>query len=1493
MVCLTHRKGSVRLSLTSAMTALNVVPLARLAALLLVTVACTPPTPQTGCRFDSECASGRCLAGVCTEPDTNVTSDVPDETAGQTDGGGDTSDVDADAVETREDTLDVSNDGAVGTCATDLDCEAWMPTHGPCLVAHCNSGKCVALPIADATTCATVTLCPEPGFCQSGTCKAVGKPCDDGEACTVDVCDLASGCTHTAKPDGVGGCDSDSECTVGACSAGVCNPSVVASGTCRINGVCYDGGASKFNQPCARCLPESAKTEFTLLETGPCDDGDACTQGEVCNGQGVCGGVNVVCTDDNPCTDNTCDAKTGCVTTPNAVACDDGNPCSLTESCVSGACLPATWNTCDDGNACTTDLCDGDLGCVHTPASGPCQFDADPCTTDACVGGACSGVPLESVCTIGGACVPAGTSADGQPCLICDPDQAADDWTPVNNKECDDGNACTAGDMCYSGACIGAVGLCDDKNPCTKNNCTPQSGCVFLPANVACDDGNECTSGDDCSTGKCVGIAMAASACNDDNPCTDDSCLPVAGCAHAPNLLGCNDGDPCTAGDFCTAGVCHAAHVICACSKNSDCDDANPCTVDGCDAMGECINTPIAAGLCDDGNACTNDDHCAKGYCLGVTISCNDGEACSADGCVPTTGCVFLALQGATCNDGNACTTGDLCVNGACTGTPKNCDDGKACTADACKATTGKCDHISLAEGTTCTADGSSCTIDACVAGECNHTAIVPGLCQIAGVCMDAGTGQLGGQCLGCVPSVSQTKWSVMKDATCSDGNACTGEDTCLADGTCLGAPIACDDGNPCTLDVCNPLASFSSKGPCLFAPSAAVCDDGDPCTTADICQAAKCTGSALVCDDGNACTLDACVPLVGCKSTAGTTNSACGNDGFACTIDVCAGATCTHPIAPGGCLIDGACRAAGQSSVSDPCARCLPAIQADGWSPASGGACDDGDPCTSGDFCDVGTCAGLVIAPCDDGDACTADSCTAKVGCTHAPLSGTPCQDGNLCTSNDTCAVGVCKPGIPTVCVPPAATSCGLSVCEPNLGCHFISKCNSLEGCFEGACATLDAANLPAPVTVPLDNAVAPQPLAPTLAWQLSSGSDGFGLPHLQLAVQTRGCAPQVGLYSSVVAATLPVNQLPLVWQVAPSSAPTGAAGWCGLNPQFVRPSAPSTNLLLAWNAGGNTASTCDVLATGGATQLAEVIGSAGALATLVQSACPAAIGTLARPAMAFGQTPTTDLVGLLARATQSGVRVWQGAAGVTWGAAGEPVLPGDVPGTTAQLLSQRPVLVQPADAEALLITLSKHVGGLEPLYTVDVSAVSENANTPFQTSSKLAGIDNTSSNVVYRGLDAAWDPDTQTVAVLISGTLQFAGTQMGFLALARTSLGTPLTTPTLLRLFAQPVGTSAEPVLHAFRLAEIPGSPDFLLAFGATDATTLELLRVQPQTDTQFTVKFGKILTTDFVGHETGDAILSFGGLSELAIAPDGSAVSIVYETVGAVRLVSVPMP
>ena len=57
-------------------------------------------------------------------------------------------------------------------------------------------------------------------------------------------------------------------------------------------------------------------------------------------------------------------------------------------------------------------------------------------------------------------------------------------------------------------------------------------------------------------TGSGVGCIHTPIVCNDNNPCTNDSCDPASGCVFTNNTAACDDNDPCTIGDVCGGGSC-------------------------------------------------------------------------------------------------------------------------------------------------------------------------------------------------------------------------------------------------------------------------------------------------------------------------------------------------------------------------------------------------------------------------------------------------------------------------------------------------------------------------------------------------------------------------------------------------------------------------------------------------------------------------------------------------------------------------------------------------------------------------------------------------------------------------------------------------------------------------------------------------------------------------------------------------------------------------
>src|SRR5439155_1035914 len=285
-------------------------------------------------------------------------------------------------------------------------------------------------------------------ICGNGFLDAF-EECDDGNRVDGDCCSAA--CRR--DPPGTA-CPAGSICSDAACDA---------AGACR----------------------------FTGFNTKPCDDGNACTVTDTCL-LGSCAGTPRTCDDGNVCTDDACRPETGCVHTANAAPCEDANACTTHDTCSGGKCVGGAPPTCDDGNVCTDDACRPDTGCVHTPNAAPCD-DGDACTTgDTCTGGSCTGALLS--CDDGNPCTDdtcdsrtgCGHTLNTGPC---------DD-----GDACTTGDSCADG-TCAGHGRLG----CDDGNPCTDDACDSRTGCTHTPIDGPCDDGDFCTTGDVCEAGACVG----------------------------------------------------------------------------------------------------------------------------------------------------------------------------------------------------------------------------------------------------------------------------------------------------------------------------------------------------------------------------------------------------------------------------------------------------------------------------------------------------------------------------------------------------------------------------------------------------------------------------------------------------------------------------------------------------------------------------------------------------------------------------------------------------------------------------------------------------------------------------------------------------------------------------------------------------------------------------------------------------------------------------
>ncbi|MEE9211896.1 MAG: hypothetical protein V3U29_04500, partial [Phycisphaeraceae bacterium] len=289
------------------------------------------------------------------------------------------------------------------------------------------------------------------------------------------------------------------------------------------------------------------------------------------------------------------------------------------------------------------------------------------------------------------------------------------------------------------------------------------------PNGSACDNGVFCDGTETCTAGVCG--SSTGDPCpgpDGDGDCAE-SCDEATGSCTASDPDGSACGDPtdddCTNPDTCDgAGACQDNHEP---SGTACPDDGNDCTDDVCDGSGTCTHPNEPDGLaCDNGVFCDGTETCTAGVCgnsTGDPCPGPDGDGDCAESCDEATGsCTASDPDGSACDDGLYCTENDTCSGGQCAGTPVDC---------------GELD-------------------DQCNVGVCNPDS---------------------GEC---------EQQPINEGEPCDDDNACTTEDTC-SKGKCVGGPpLDCDDGDPCTIDSCDPeLGCLSTPIEC---PEGEICVDGE-----------------------------------------------------------------------------------------------------------------------------------------------------------------------------------------------------------------------------------------------------------------------------------------------------------------------------------------------------------------------------------------------------------------------------------------------------------------------------------------------------------------------------------------------------------------------------------------------------------------------------------------------------------------------------------------
>jgi hypothetical protein len=912
---------------------------------------------------------------------------------------------------------------------------------GNCLT--CQSGTC-------ATTCSgTERCCPDPAvdICVStieddDEC-CVAADCDDGNVCTTDTCPTAGGvCEHTPITDG----PAPSPAT-GFCCGGELRPT----------GVCCDVDdcvALGFNADCVTCNASGACEQET--------EGDAClvTSGICCppeiGGNLICvvPGNNDNCVDCAPCVPsnacftancefNVANQAFECVQTP--INCGECGECIDT---INGACSINPDNTCTTNNQCET--CQEDL---DTGGAGLGTFSCQPNDGASCTdsdGIACT----LGICDETGACVP---TPDNDECADCQRCDATDGCV----FDCREGTNC-----CGECGTCGEDGLCDS-NPaaCTDLceecvaagdvfNCEPVDSGDTCDFTVGGADGFCCvdvTSGLICVEGGTVDNCTACGDdCDDNNPCTIDSCEVVSGVLQCVNTqIDCGDCGECIGGTcFMDEGINCGGCGVCAANGSGgfDCEarDSNfECRIAGanetCDPAefcdGESFDCPANdfAALGTDCGTCQECD--GSGSCETVIdgtpdlVDCATGEVCCGGLCTPLGTLTNCSTCGDGCADSTVCTT-DTCEDDGsggfmCVNTPITCDDNFSCTVDSCDSVTGcvftendaLCPDCNVCEPSDPDADGTTGCVFFCddTVTCCTETGpdacLVP-LCNSDGTCTYTATDSLCGECGQCT---SLGVCQIHPSNTCTTNNPC---ESCQAD---------LDGGGL-------PLGTFSCQADF----------EGTDCGDCLTCQSGTC---ATTCSTGEFCCpgTDTCVP----------TGETCCDDNGDCTVD------CEICGTEGYCVVDPTCceEECGECEVCNPSTgNC---VNAPPGTPCDGGICGDGG--------EAGECLKLCIDTNGNMTNCFPNTANDDYNCCRAVGGTFACKPGSggcFCDVNSNCqGINVNQQWCCDNNGDGFGDICGN--CDPGLACVANGgTCSSNAACCSGNCPPVAGADICQPAT-------------------------------------------------------------------------------------------------------------------------------------------------------------------------------------------------------------------------------------------------------------------------------------------------------------------------------------------------------------------------------------------------------------------------------------------
>jgi hypothetical protein len=404
-------------------------------AALAAVAGCGPTSErfvEDRCSADAQCNDGNpCTQGLCDGQGLCVVEPLPDQALGaERQVVGDCTRLECVGGSLREtfdgtDFEDDANDCTRDTCSADGPAHFLEPAGTAC------------------GPTAAPGFCGDDGVCYGSDCLLSPSVCDDGNACTDDSCDEATGGCRYQPLDGVPlgpGEQIDGDCKVAICQAGAAvdvtdNTDLPVDGLECTEDICNNGIPSNPNLPLATsCGDGSGLAKL-------CDGSGVCVE---CNGPADCSHLPV----DDECQTRTCGA----------------GMCGQTFTAID---TPLSGQTAGD---CQLRVCDGAGGVVNNVDDSDLPVDGNDCTMDVCNGGVPSN-PNE----------PSGTAC-GAP-----------------------GGTCDGLGGCSWAAC--SVGSCQPPTSCRDHYCVLNVGCQFTdaPSGTACNDngGIKCDGSGSCV--ECLG----------------------------------------------------------------------------------------------------------------------------------------------------------------------------------------------------------------------------------------------------------------------------------------------------------------------------------------------------------------------------------------------------------------------------------------------------------------------------------------------------------------------------------------------------------------------------------------------------------------------------------------------------------------------------------------------------------------------------------------------------------------------------------------------------------------------------------------------------------------------------------------------------------------------------------------------------------------------------------------------------------------------------